>query len=75
MPARREPRPLPGSARREHGGHVIEIVDRLRIAVADEDVLVAIVVEVGEQRAPAPIGVRDAGEAADLAEDDIAVLR
>jgi hypothetical protein len=47
---------------REHRGLVIEVVDRLRITIPDEDVLVAVVVEVGEQRAPAPVGVRDAGE-------------
>ena len=55
-----------------HGGHVVEIVHGLRIAVADEDVLVAVVVEVGEQRAPAPVRRRHAGEARDLAEHDIA---
>src|SRR5687768_8975559 len=57
--------------RREGGVLVIEIVDLLRIAVADEDVLAAVVVEVREERAPAPVGVRDAREAPDLAEDDI----
>ena len=43
--------------RPEQRVHVIQIVDRFRVAIADEDVLVAIVVEVGEESAPAPVGV------------------
>ena len=63
-----------GPARPEHGRLVIEIVDRLGIAVGDEDVLVPIVIEIGEQSTPAPVRVRDARQAADLAEDDVSVL-
>ena len=59
----------------QHRCLVIEIVGRLGIAVGDEDVFVAIVVEVAEQGAPAPVGGRDARELADSAEDDVTVLR
>ena len=55
------------------GVHVVQIVDRFRIAVADEDVLVTVVVEVSEERAPAPVGVRDPGQTRDLAEYRTAV--
>ena len=64
-----------GCLDREHGGLVVQVDDCLRISVADENVLVAIVVEVGEQRAPAPVGVCDAGEATHLAEDHVSVRR
>ena len=45
------------STRGVRGGHVVQIVDRLGIAIADEDVLEAIVVEVREQCTPAPIAM------------------
>src|SRR5258705_232862 len=59
----------------EYGRLVVEVVDGLGIAIGDEDVLVAVVVEVAEQRAPAPLGVGDPRQAGDLTEDDIAVFR
>ena len=45
------------SACGERGIDVIEIVDCLGIAVADEDVLVTVVVEVGKESAPTPVSV------------------
>ena len=48
-----------GSARPEHGSLVIQIGDRFRVAVGDEDVLVSVIVEISKQGAPAPVGVRD----------------
>ena len=53
---------------------VVEIVGRFGIAVRDQDVLVSIIVEVGEQRAPAPVRIRDARQGSDVTEDDITVL-
>ena len=47
---------------------VIEVVGAAVNAVGDEEVLVAVVVEVGEQRGPAPVGRLHAGEVADVAE-------
>src|SRR3712207_3026070 len=47
--------PVRGSGRGKDGVLVIEVVDRLRVAVADEEVLPAVVVEVAEERAPAPV--------------------
>src|SRR5205823_12801427 len=63
-----------GPARPAHGTLVIELVERLGIAVGDEDVLVPIVIEIGEQSTPTPVRVRDARQAADLAEADVSVL-
>src|SRR3989454_12375959 len=64
-----------GSARSESRRLVIEIIGRFGIAVGDEDVLVSIVVEVGKQGTPAPVGVRDARQASDFTKDDVPVLR
>ena len=47
---------------------IVEVVDGFGIAAADEDVLGAVVIEIGEQGRPAPIGVGDAREPADVAE-------
>src|SRR5438132_12027213 len=63
-----------GSACSECRRLVIEIIGRFGIAVGDEDVLVPIVVDVGKQGTPAPVGVRDARQAGDFTEDDIPVL-
>ena len=61
--------------RREHRRLIVEIVRRLGIAVGGEQVLVAVVVEVGQQRAPAPIGRCNAGEHRDVAEHHVAGWR
>ena len=66
---------LSASARPEHGLLVIQIRDRLGIAVGDEDVLVAVIVEISEQGAPAPVGVRHARQAGHVAEDDVPLIR
>ena len=63
------------SARPEHGLLVIQIGDRLGIAVGDEDVLVSVIVEISKQGAPAPVGVRDPRQAGNVAEDEVARLR
>ena len=47
---------------------VVEVVGPAINAVRDEQVFVAVVVQVGEQRRPAPIGRGDAGQVSDLAE-------
>ena len=64
---------LPPCAAR--GALVIQVVHRLGITIADEDVLETIIVEVGKEGAPAPIRGGYAGHACDVAEDDIALLR
>ena len=64
-----------GSACTEHRGLVVEIVGGFGVPVADEDVLIAIVVEIAEQGAPAPIGARHAREPSHVAEDHVPVRR
>ena len=49
-------------------GDVVEIVRPAIDAIGDEEILVAIVVQIGKERRPAPVGGRDAGEKADVAE-------
>src|SRR6185503_9522214 len=48
--------------------------DSLGITVADKSVLAPVVVEVGEQSAPAPISVRDASQSSDLTENDVTIF-
>src|SRR5438105_1663244 len=54
---------------------VVEVVWPTIDAVADEEVLAAIIVEVGEEWRPAPVGGGDAGEVADLAEFPVASIQ
>src|SRR6185503_4316891 len=54
--------------------NVIQIIDSLGITVADKNVLAPVVVEVGEQSAPAPISVRDASQSSDLTENDVTIF-
>ena len=51
-----------------HVVDVVQVVGPAIDAVGDEEVLVAIVVQVGEQRRPAPVGRVHAGQVPDLAE-------
>ena len=61
-----------GSARREDRRLIIEVVRRLGVSVRDEEILAAVVVEIGEQRAPTPLRGRRAGQIRDFAEDHVA---
>src|SRR6266508_3404455 len=63
------------SARGEDGGLIVEIVWSLGVPVRDEDVFAPVVVEVGQQGAPAPIRRGGAREIRDLAEYDVAARR
>ena len=54
------------------GRDVIEVIRPAINARRDEQVLAAIVVEIGKQRRPAPVGRRDAGEQPKLAESELA---
>ncbi len=58
-------------------GYVADVVQVVRPsvdAVRDEQVLVAVVVQVGEERSPAPVGRVHAGQIADLAEPALAAI-
>src|SRR2546422_6983255 len=48
--------------------------DVLRQAVGDVDVLVAVQIEIGQERAPAPVGPGHAGHLADVRERAVAVV-
>ena len=63
--------PLPQRCLDGRVGHIREVVQVVGPAIdpgGDEQVLVAVVVQVGEQRGPAPIGRIDARQIADLTE-------
>src|SRR5216684_2129462 len=67
-----EPGHAIGERRLDDGvAHVAEVIQVVRAAIdaaGDEQVLIAVVVQVGEQWRPAPVGGIHAGEVADLAE-------
>ena len=56
------------AAQPEHLGLIVVIGHRFGVAVRDEEVLEPVIVDIAEQGTPAPVGVRHAGEARDLAE-------
>src|SRR5438105_14350872 len=66
---------ISGSACPQNRRLVIKIIGGLGVAAGDENVLVAVVVEVAKQRTPAPVRVSKARQVGDLAEDHIPVLR
>ena len=51
---------------------VVEVVRAVIDARRDEQVLEAVIVEIGEQRRPTPVGGRDSGEQPDVAEAELA---
>src|SRR5258705_12631524 len=65
---------IAGAVRIGDSRRIVEIVDGFGITAADEDVLVAVVIEIGEQGRPAPIGVGYAREPADVAEGAVVQL-